>query len=350
MEKVLVSVIIPLYKTDITLVQRCVSSLTGGEFQDYEILLLDDGNEHCYAKNLDRLTNEKVKVIHNKHQGVSETRNEGIRKSQGEYIAFVDGDDIVSPHYLPTAIQMIDKYDLDIVCGGVRFEEANNPSKYKEFKLLIKNNAGIRIFNKDELYLLIQNIFCDYMPTKEFQYYTNGSVSWKLYKKKIVEQVLFDKEITLLEDRIFNLEAFSKANSVGITDSVWYTYYQYGNSVIHTYKPGSIENMSKVLKHCLNIVDTYPEVNPYACKWYMSNIYTCIYLDLLNKDNPNSFFENRARFAKWLHSETWNKIKNNFSKEKLPLHSKLAAFFCLHNMSTTMLLYYKTVAKIRDMF
>lgn len=289
-------------------------------------------------------------MIHNEHKGVSGTRNEGVLKSRGEYISFVDGDDMVSADYLSTSIQMMQKYDFDIVCGGVRFEEANDSSKYKEFKLAIKKNTGVRIFKKEDIFLLIQNLFCDYMPTEEFQYYTNGSVSWKLYKKKLIEQILFDEEITLLEDRVFNLEAFSKANNIGVTDSVWYTYYQYGNSSIHTYKPESLENMSKVLKHCLNIVDIYPEANPYACKWYMSNIYTCIYLDLLNKDNPLSFHANCQRFAKWLQSETWKKIKNNFSGEKLALHSKIAAFFCLNDMPSIMLLYYKIAEKLREMF
>lgn len=347
MENVLVSIIIPLYKTDVDLVQRCVKSLQVGKYQNYEILIIDDGNEKSYAKKLDTLSSNKIKVIHNNRGGLSEARNKGITSAQGEYIAFVDGDDVVSPCYLSTAVQMMKKYDLDIACGGVCFEEANDSSKRKEYKLEIKGNTDVRIFNNEEIYLLIQNLFCDFAPTKEFQHYVNGSVSWKLYRKKIVEQVLFDKEITLLEDRVFNLEVFSKANRVGITDSVWYTYYQYGNSMIHTYKSETLENMSKILKHCLNIVDIYPETNSYACKWYMSNIYTCIYLDLLNEGNPNSFFENRRRFAKWLKNEPWKTIKKSFSMEKLPMHSKLGAFFCLRNMSTTMLLYYKFTSKVQ---
>lgn len=104
------SVIIPVYRVEQTL-GRCVESIIGQTFADFELILVDDGSpDRCpqmcdeFAKN-----DTRIHVIHKENGGLSDARNAGIDKAKGEYITFVDSDDYLEPDtYKP----LMDKLDL----------------------------------------------------------------------------------------------------------------------------------------------------------------------------------------------------------------------------------------------
>lgn len=92
------SVIVPVYKAEKYL-HRCVESILTQTFTDFEILLIDDGSpdrsgEICdeYAKK-----DSRIKVFHKLNGGASDARNVGLDNAQGEYVCFVDSDDVVDP-------------------------------------------------------------------------------------------------------------------------------------------------------------------------------------------------------------------------------------------------------------
>ena len=96
-----ISVIVPIYNAEKTL-RKCVDSLLAQTFQDYEILLIDDGSpDQCgaicdeYAK-----LDSRVRVIHQENQGVSAARQCGMDNAQGEYTIHADPDDWVEPEML----------------------------------------------------------------------------------------------------------------------------------------------------------------------------------------------------------------------------------------------------------
>ena len=97
----LISVIVPIYKAEKYL-HRCVDSLLAQTFQDFEVLLVDDGSpdrsgEICdeYAKK-----DSRVRVFHKENGGVGSARNLGLKASKGEWIAFLDSDDTFKKDYL----------------------------------------------------------------------------------------------------------------------------------------------------------------------------------------------------------------------------------------------------------
>lgn len=92
------SVIVPVYNVE-KYIHHCVDSLLSQDFQEMEILLIDDESpDSCpqiceaYAKK-----DNRVRVIHQRNQGLAETRNVGVREARGEYIAFLDSDDFLLP-------------------------------------------------------------------------------------------------------------------------------------------------------------------------------------------------------------------------------------------------------------
>ena len=99
----MISVIIPVYNTAGYL-KRCIDSVLGSSYEDWELILVDDGStdhslfickQYCKA-------DCRVKYFRQEHRGVSAARNRGATESQGIWIVFVDSDDYISPDFLGT--------------------------------------------------------------------------------------------------------------------------------------------------------------------------------------------------------------------------------------------------------
>ncbi len=114
----LISVIVPVYQVKDYL-DECIQSLSRQTWRNMEILLIDDGSTDGSSAICDRYAGKdsRLRVFHQGNQGLSGARNEGLRQAKGEYIAFVDSDDLVSPIYIEELYHLIRKYDADIsVC------------------------------------------------------------------------------------------------------------------------------------------------------------------------------------------------------------------------------------------
>ena len=111
----MVSVIIPVYKTE-QYILSCLQSFEKQIYKDFELICVDDGSpDHSgdiiqkYQKNTDM----KITYVRTENHGVSYARNYGIELAQGEYICFVDSDDMVSPHYLKILIENLTEHHAD---------------------------------------------------------------------------------------------------------------------------------------------------------------------------------------------------------------------------------------------
>ena len=103
------SVIIPLYNKE-KYVKETIESVLSQDFEDYEIIVVDDGSTDSSYKIVEKLNNKKILLFKKKNSGVSDTRNYGIKKANGEYICFLDADDKWSKDYLSTMNNLINDY------------------------------------------------------------------------------------------------------------------------------------------------------------------------------------------------------------------------------------------------
>lgn len=115
----LFSVIVPIYKVEDYL-KRCVDSVLNQDFDDYEVILVDDGSpDNCpaicdeYAKN-----DSRIKVIHKENGGLVSARQAGIKVAEGEYIFNLDSDDALLPGAFSEAARIIKETDADVVTFG----------------------------------------------------------------------------------------------------------------------------------------------------------------------------------------------------------------------------------------
>lgn len=111
------SVIIPVYCVEATL-DRCVESVISQDWDDLEVILVDDGSPDLCPQMCDEWAarNEQITVIHQANGGLSDARNAGIKVAQGDYLTFVDSDDFLAPNTYGPLMQVLARQtDTDIL-------------------------------------------------------------------------------------------------------------------------------------------------------------------------------------------------------------------------------------------
>ena len=117
MEKCRFSIIVPVYNVE-TYLGSCVNSLMNQDYDNYEILLINDGSTDESGRICDYFSSicSKIKVFHCKNKGVSAARNYGVSQAQGEYLIFVDSDDRVESDLCSHIDAVLKKTgDVDVV-------------------------------------------------------------------------------------------------------------------------------------------------------------------------------------------------------------------------------------------
>jgi glycosyltransferase involved in cell wall biosynthesis len=104
-----VSVVIPCYN-DKEYIEETVQSVLDQTFQDFEIIIVDDGSDKGTKKVLFSLKNEKIQIITQINQGLSSARNNGIKEAKGDYILTLDSDDTFDSAFLEKAVVILDKH------------------------------------------------------------------------------------------------------------------------------------------------------------------------------------------------------------------------------------------------
>ena len=110
------SIIVPIYNIE-DYIEECILSVINQSFDNYELILVDDGTPDNSGKICDNYEKKykKIKVIHKKNGGLSDARNAGIKVAKGEYILFLDGDDILFNNCLETIDSLIGKETIDLL-------------------------------------------------------------------------------------------------------------------------------------------------------------------------------------------------------------------------------------------
>lgn len=192
-KKVDVSIIVPVYNAQKTL-ERCIESVLRQTYENYELLLVDDGSTDASGKICDKYAqaDSRVRVIHKENTGVSDTRNMAIECAEGEYIQFIDSDDWI----IPEATALLYHAAADNGCELV----------ISDFYRVINERVSQK-GNIEEEGILTREAFAAYMMDKPADFYYG--VLWnKLFRRDIIEKfhLRMDKEISWCEDFMFNLE------------------------------------------------------------------------------------------------------------------------------------------------
>ena len=110
-----ISVIVPVYKAE-KYIEACVQSILSQTYDDFELILINDGSPDASGTICDALAagDHRIRVIHKENGGAATARNAGLDAARGDYIAFVDGDDLIHPQYLELLLAMLQKDKADV--------------------------------------------------------------------------------------------------------------------------------------------------------------------------------------------------------------------------------------------
>lgn len=110
-----ISVVVPIYNV-FSYLQKCVESVLVQSFEDFELLLIDDGSTDGSGELADKLAvdDARVKVFHKTNGGLSDARNYGVRHAIGKYVTFIDSDDWIEESYLEYLYSLLVGNDADI--------------------------------------------------------------------------------------------------------------------------------------------------------------------------------------------------------------------------------------------
>lgn len=241
----LISIIVPVYNTE-EYIGECIESILNQTYTNFELILVNDGSTDDSLDICRQYEGKdmRVKILNKTNGGVSSARNFGLREATGDFISFVDSDDIIRPDYLEYLVSNVED-DIDFIQSGI----------------LYFDNISRKVIGKEDL----QEQLCIERSTSGgcFKLATMPLITSpvsKLYRTSIINnnKVFFVENITYGEDRDFNLKFISYVQKA---KSIDYIGYYYRKAVV-----GSLSTNSNYIQRLRWDLDYWNNLNSYFIK------------------------------------------------------------------------------------
>lgn len=279
----LISVIVPVYNASPYL-QDCINSILAQTYKDFELLLLDDGStdsslEICKSA-ADK--DDRVIALHHENCGVSATRNKGISMSRGEYIAFVDADDMLADDYLEKLHYAIISQGSTTDCISIcRFNKLFDNGEVFEYMEDLDELASI--------YYPLSAVINAALHSRIW-----GCV-WRMLipKSLIVDNNILFENCHVREDQLFLFDVIANCKTVSLCDEIMYIYRHLSTSACHKkYKQNFAEDQTIYLDNLQGKLKRY-ELTSENIERFMGIAMLNVRVDLLsNASNaPKPFKE-----------------------------------------------------------
>ena len=206
-----ISIIMPIYNSE-KYIEECLNSLIYQTFKNFEIICVNDGSTDNTLNILKKYEkkDERIKIINQYNKGAAVARNIGMKNSKGEYLIFLDSDDIFEITMIEELYAKIKGNNAEIViCNSEYFYTMNNKNIYDEKKYSVFENN------------IKNNIFSSFDIKKDF---FNFFIWWpwdKIFKKKYIENLGINfQNLKSSEDLIFICSAVISSKKILILDKV----------------------------------------------------------------------------------------------------------------------------------
>lgn len=262
----MISVIVPVYNVEKYL-EECLDSIQDQTYSDIEVILVNDGSTDSSKEICEKycIQDSRFKLINQTNQGQSVARNMGVVASAGEFIAFVDSDDIIRQDYLEELMRYMSE-DVDIV-------ESEFTVQKKEF--FNENNKEITVIfegDSEEAVKAVPKHVLSVNPVT------------KLYRRSIVEAVPY-LEGLIFEDIFSGIGMLKYIRRIIKLDYVGYYYRQHGTSTMHRTFTSKNLDVFTVSDKLVEIYSDREELLPYIGS-YLVHVTTMHYQDYIRKGNP----------------------------------------------------------------
>ena len=281
----MISIIVPVYNVEEYL-EECLESIRQQTFTDIEVILVNDGSTDGSRQICERYCEKdnRFKLINQENQGQSVARNRGVKESVGQFIMFVDSDDVINTNVLEVLLPYM-KTDVDIV-------ECRMTRKKEEFFL---NKTSTIVFEGNSKEAILNCI-----AFKEVKY----CAFKKLYRREIVEKIPF-LEGYIYEDVFTGINYLKHIRKIVVVDYIGYYYRVRANS---TMTQSFNEKDLDIFKVGNQLIDSFKDdenMLPYI-GYFMFYLGHGHYLkDGINKKSPYvDLYENFIRNAAFIAKES----------------------------------------------
>lgn len=216
-EQSLVSIIIPVYQVDEFIVE-CLNSICNQTYKNLEIIIINDGSTDNSGLICDfyRDKDDRIKVIHQENHGVSYTRNKGIGIANGEFIIFIDPDDILKDIHVEFLVKILLNSKVELVFSSYT-------SDYDIFINDVQHMEESKIIDS-------MTVFERMLDDKKFDGYLWNKV---FISKTIKEnQIVFDERLSIYEDLLFVCHYLKCIKKVAFIENILYFYRIRGDSAV----------------------------------------------------------------------------------------------------------------------
>lgn len=262
----MISVIVPVYNVEKYL-EECLDSIQNQTYSDIEVILVNDGSLDNSKDICEKYCKEdnRFKLINQANQGQSVARNHGVAASTGEFIAFVDSDDIIRQDYLEVLIRYMSE-EVDIVESQftVHKKEFFNEN-YKEINVIFEGDS-------EEAVKAVPKHMLSVNPVT------------KLYRRSVVEAVPY-LEGLIFEDIYSGVGMLKYIRRIIKSDYTGYYYRQHGTSTMHRTFTEKNLNVFTVSDKLIDLYSDRENLLPYIGS-YLVHVTTMHYQDYIRKDNP----------------------------------------------------------------
>lgn len=221
-----VSIVIPIYNSE-EHINKCVESCIGQSFSNLEIIAVDDGSNDGTLLLINELAkvDSRIVVVQKANEGVSKARNDGILKSTGDYLFFLDSDDWLEPLAIEELIKCALRDNSDIVVSGfysVKNKKIDSTEQYPDKNINVQE-------------------FCSLFLKKELQ----GGLTGKLYRKDKWKIDGFDLEYSLKnnEDYLMLIKYIISIDRISLISYVGYNYFRRYNSASNQKRPSVADDI-----------------------------------------------------------------------------------------------------------
>lgn len=290
-----IGVIVPVYNVEAYL-RRCIESILDQTYQDYELILIDDGSSDQSGVICDEYAgkSDKIRIIHQKNKGLSAARNRGIEENRNEYITFIDSDDYIEKRYLETMWKALSEQDADLVISGmIIVREGKKVTRQGKAVSIVKSTTGV--VTREEAYQYM-------LDRKQALLFACG----KLYHKKLFQEIRYP-EGEIFEDVKVICRLIERAERIVYTSYAGYFYVQRKDSITH----GIVSQEYMILLENENyfwsfIRKHYPNIEALAKRKYFKS---CFYL--IERMASGSQFEKECRQLRKIILKNWKYLLFN---------------------------------------
>ena len=228
-----ISIIVPVYNAE-NYLRRCIDSILEQTYTNFELLLINDGSTDGSAKILEEVkeSDSRIRVVHKKNEGVSATRNLGLKLVTGDYITFIDSDDFVDKLYLEVLSKSLTENDSDIASGNfASFNEERQTflfftTEETYFEKVYSPQEWLDQENNPRHNLFLTVIFTPF----------------KLYKRELWEDIEYPVGRVREDDAIIH-KLYLRCQRISFVNSAIYFYSQHEDSLSKTVMQKDIATM-----------------------------------------------------------------------------------------------------------